>query len=386
MTPLAVGYDAMQRKTASTGLSPSHIFPQSLVEQTPLDEAIDELNRVGGFKNLLPLNIRDADDRNRDRYAISYAVGGEWCKFTVPHRPGKTSQVTRTPITEFSGQSRFRLLSLFNKIDRDKIEPDRLWFVTLTYPGKWPPTWAEWKKHLQNWKKRLERVYGRIPAFWKLEPQRRGAPHFHLILLVPPEWSNDLRSVGRHVRRGRMVTSWKGGKLAEFRRWLARSWYEVVGSGDERHARAGTNCEPMEGWHKAKSYCAKYVGKECSFVDPETGEPLPAGRFWGVWHKDDFPIEEKTRCMGIESWTRIRRGVRRYLERKGYRPKCGRWRWSNCQPRGLSGFVPASVVGRLVEAERCPWADDFDGWDDWQGMRQRDQRVRRFNRELWLSS
>ncbi|MBC7856198.1 MAG: hypothetical protein IAF94_22430, partial [Pirellulaceae bacterium] len=192
-----------------------------------------------------------------------------------PAYPGKSPNVVRQIITEFSGQSRYRMLTFFNQIDRTKVSADRLWFVTLTYPREWPSSWAEWKRHLQNWKKRLERDWGRVPAVWKLEPQRRGAPHFHLILIVPPEWTNDLRPVGRHFRRGRMVTSWKGGKLAAFRRWLARSWYEVVGSGDARHARAGTNCEPMDAWEKAGSYCAKYVGKDCGFVDPATGQPLP---------------------------------------------------------------------------------------------------------------
>ena len=61
----------------------------------------------------------------------------------------------------------------------------------------------------------------RPPHIWKLEFQRRGAPHFHILIAQP---SGDLRT---------------------FRAWLSEAWAEVVGHTDahqrELHRRAGTD-------------------------------------------------------------------------------------------------------------------------------------------------
>jgi hypothetical protein len=249
---------------------------------------------------------------------------------------------TRGTISEFSHESRHRLMTFVNSINRQELPPERVWFVTLTYPGIWPDDPQEWKRDLQTLRKRLERVWGvKFPAVWKLEPQRRGAPHFHLLLLVPARWCDGLQVTGQRKIGERTVTYWAGGRLSEFRQWLSRAWFEVVDSGDERHLRAGTNCEPIEAWGKVAAYASKYLGKECRFHQP-AGEPMEVGRYWGVWHRELFPIEWKAEAVPFVVAARARRVVRRWVQR----------RWSARHLRGrfrsATVFAPAEMIRRVI--------------------------------------
>ncbi len=222
----------------------------------------------------------------------------------------------RRKIQEFTHESRHRLLVLVNSINRSLVRPERLWFVTLTYPSTWPADPKIWKKHLQTLQKRLRRAFGPMAVIWKLEPQRRGAPHFHLLILVPPSFVDGLAIVVRRHRAKRIVTEWRGGQLSQFRSWLSQSWFEVVGSGDEKHLRAGTNCEPLEAWRKVISYASKYLGKSCAF-ETSGGSTQTVGRFWGVWLREDLPIAWKTRQVPHRVWAMVRRTVRRLYQSRG---------------------------------------------------------------------
>ena len=99
--------------------------------------------------------------------------------------------------------------------------------VTLTYPGDWEgvaPDGASVKRHMVLWRKRFQREYGEPARYiWKLEFQRRGAPHIHL-WMAPP------MSPGRSGRG--------------FAQWLSEAWAQVVDHPDaeqkSRHLLAGT--------------------------------------------------------------------------------------------------------------------------------------------------
>jgi hypothetical protein len=133
-------------------------------------------------------------------------------------------------------------------------------FLTLTYPDQWPGDWQRWKGNLRAWFERLRRRLPEAGATWKLEPQRRGAPHFHLLVVGVPYIAKD---------------------------WLSRSWYEVVGSGDPRHLAAGTNVQLAHSHRGVLSYAAKYCAK---------AEQLPpdwqggVGRWWGVYRRKVFDV------------------------------------------------------------------------------------------------
>lgn len=142
--------------------------------------------------------------------------------------------------------------------------------VTLTYPGDWiavVPTPEVAHEQLRTLQKRWERKYGKAEACWKLEFQRRGAPHFHLLLRLPAV------------------------ALPAVRAWIARQWFEIVASGDERHLRAGTAVDvSWRGWD-GPAAIARYFGKHGLWTTKEYQHDVPeawdtSGRWWGLWNLD----------------------------------------------------------------------------------------------------
>lgn len=61
--------------------------------------------------------------------------------------------------------------------------------ITLTHPGDWETVASDGKnlkRRFEAWRKRYHRAWGeKLRCVWKLEFQRRGAPHLHLWMLPP---------------------------------------------------------------------------------------------------------------------------------------------------------------------------------------------------------
>lgn len=187
-----------------------------------------------------------------------------------PYRP------PRGRVREFSRKSRTRLQQTLCAIPTAHIGRGML-FVTLTYPRAYPGSWALWKAQLHNWRKRLFKRVPRAAFVWKLEPQQRGAPHFHLIVVGVPFLAKD---------------------------WLSRSWYEVVGSHDPKHLAAGTNVQLVQSSRGVAAYAAKYTAK---------AQQLPAdwqegvGRWWGVYGRERLGIQwEFVPLTQAQFWTACR--------------------------------------------------------------------------------
>lgn len=110
--------------------------------------------------------------------------------------------------------------------------------LTLTYPAAYPENGCDVKRDLDAFVKRLRRYLHKAARpdwsfFWFLEFQERGAPHFHAFTTHEID-----------------------------KAWVARAWYEVVGSGDQRHLAAGTRIEGLRaGRAGAAAYAAKYAAK-----------------------------------------------------------------------------------------------------------------------------
>jgi hypothetical protein len=83
---------------------------------------------------------------------------------------------------------------------------------TVTYPHDFHRDGRVIKKHIDILGKRLARKG--IDLLWVMEFQARGAGHFHIFTTQPLD-----------------------------RQWLAQAWYEIVGSGDEKHLQAGTSVQ-----------------------------------------------------------------------------------------------------------------------------------------------
>jgi len=135
-------------------------------------------------------------------------------------------------------------------------------FITLTYPSEFPVDSEIYKADLDKFFKRLKYRFPEFACIWKLEFQQRGAPHYHLLV-----W----------------------GLSIHCRELISLLWFQVVGSGDIKHLKAGTQVQKIRSWRGVMSYASKYMGKL------ETGVSGQSGRFWGVSGRGYIPwsaIEE----------------------------------------------------------------------------------------------
>lgn len=177
----------------------------------------------------------------------------------------------RGVIKGFSPASRKRLqLLVRNTAD--------MWggFVTLTYPLEDAPRdGVTCKRHIHAfcaWLRRNEVAY-----VWILEFQRNGSAHYHFLVRgwVPRDvWTKD----GHRVKIGT-----PGAKLET--RGLESAWYDIVGTGREKHRLAGTRVEAIKNPDQVGIYMSKYVSK---LVDKDgfQTKAVPkgferVGRYWG---------------------------------------------------------------------------------------------------------
>lgn len=154
----------------------------------------------------------------------------------------------RGQVKGFSVASRSRLRGRFGGLKRDEV--GLALFVTLTYPVEVGQE-VDCVAHLRAFLKRLRRRYPEAAAVWRKEWQKNGMPHYHLLVLGVP------------------FIPW---------RWVAQAWYEVVGSGLEKHLQAGTEVRRVHSYRQACSYLEKYMGK----VSDDPPEGIATGRLWGV--------------------------------------------------------------------------------------------------------
>jgi hypothetical protein len=198
----------------------------------------------------------------------------------------------RDRVRGFSRTSRTNLLRRLASINRRAFRAfkGRIICVTLTYPDDYPDDPELCKRHLKAFRKRLQREFEPIAAFWRLGIQKRGAWHFHLLLFVGP-------SIG---------------PVRELRRFISSSWYEVTGKVSEGHLRAGTRVEAVKKWKKATSYVERYMAKPEVFP-----EGLQTGRIWGIWNEELLPVRWETVEVSLRDAFRIRRIYRKLGRKKG---------------------------------------------------------------------
>jgi hypothetical protein len=220
---------------------------------------------------------------------------------------------TRDRIKGFSRASRRNLLLRLASINRRAFRAfkGRMIFVTLTYPREYPEEPEVSKNHLKALRKRLQREFGDFAGFWRMGIQKRGALHFHLLLLVGPS----------------------SGPIGELRCFISSSWYEVTGKVSEGHLRAGTRVETIRKWKEATSHVERYMAKSEEFP-----QGLETGRIWGIWNEELLPVQWETVEVSLRDAFRIRRIYRRLAKRKG-----------SGSLRRITVFVRYENVLRLLE-------------------------------------
>ena len=235
----------------------------------------------------------------------------------------------RNVVMGFSRQSRSRLIKFMGSINQKEYKPNQIAFISLTYHEKWPDDPDGWKAHLEAWQKRLERKYGELPGVWKLEFQRRGAPHFHLILFLPLDLVHT------------------PGAASRFSRSVARDWNEIAGYGSTDHVAYGSDVRFKHSWRGVMSYTSKYMSKEqVVAVQTEDGRMVRTGRCWGYWRKNLLPIEEKRISISWDDYQKLRRWFRRLRRRPERRWVDRPYRWDQT---GMLVLLSWSPLLRLLE-------------------------------------
>lgn len=283
-------------------------------------------------------------------------------------------------ITGWSRKSRANMVQKLCQLDYTQLFPQgRLpAMVTLTYSADWEtvaPNGKAVKKHLKALRKRWKRAWGEdLACVWKLEFQRRGAPHFHL-LCCPPHGTADGET---------------------FRAWLSRSWAEVVAHPDPdeyvRHLAAGTGIDWNDGLRSTDpKRVAVYFTKHGAFQAKEYQHCVPdlwqqpgqgPGRFWGYWALEPAtatveisPQDAVKAARTIRRWARAQ-GTTRQVTKQRVEQATGRVRYRNSRVRvkrlgGGRGFVSVNDGANFASALARHLTDDGGSSETTEQRRQR---------------
>lgn len=207
-----------------------------------------KLNAERQNLNVVAIHLYDRDvrvvrerahERDSDRRPLwLYDVDGETIITNQSLNDGK--------VKEFSRKSRQHLAFV---AQNTRAEFDRM--ITLTYPAEYPLDGKVCKRQLNvllQWLRRRDIEH----YLWFMEFQRRGAPHFHILI--------------------------EGGEEID-RNSLSQRWYEIVDSGDINHYHAGTRIEKGRSRGGLHRYCVKYSQKLYQKNVP--AEFSNVGRLWG---------------------------------------------------------------------------------------------------------
>jgi len=280
-------------------------------------------------------------------------VGGRGARGDRPRVGGGL----RGKIKEFSSGSRRRFLRRLAGIDQVAMEAagyGRRLFLTLTYPAGFPTARAS-KVHLEELRRRLLAKYPAIIMAWKIEPQKRDAPHYHPLVWLQRPGCSDEHQEGRWLRKG-------------FRPWLQATWSEVIGS--DQLVR--TSADWVRSRNGTMRYAGKYVGKVIEVGEGSDGETwCNPGRFWGIVNPGLLAAFEGGRSYVLDraTWLRLRRvyrgrapdRVRRSAAARG----SGTWWTFERGMREDQGFSAWSIFDWLLaDRQRGRWppiGDPFSG-------------------------
>jgi len=222
-----------------------------------------------------------ADTSSTDDDAREVVIGPAMIRLLGQRSGGQQGGGQRSVISGFSASSRRSMLRRLGVLDFSAI-PGNAVMVTLTYPADWReccPTGLDAKKQLLLFRRRWERRWGSFQGVWKLEFQprhsqpaeRQLAPHFHILTVVPPIDPHKILM--------------QATDLAEVREWVSQAWWEVVGSQNDDHLKAGTRVDDLDETPPGRivAYFAGYTAgrsKDEQHIPPSNWPGV--GRFWGV--------------------------------------------------------------------------------------------------------
>lgn len=279
---------------------------------------------------------------------ISVSLYGDLLKMKIERENGRVGGGKRNVCKGFSVNSRRRMI---RKTAMWDLRGLFLAFLTLTYPKVYTRDWRIWKRDLDVLCKWLEREYPELMgSLWHVEEQKRGAPHYHLLLTMEEALctcgSEQVRMVKGKLKQFHKPYC----KIHQVRIEIGQKWAEIVKSGYElsggdmqqyeqeyeKHKKAGTNVEAVYNRKHLMQYVTKYMAKvppcdgcggrkitggvcaDCG-VCKEAGNMREWGRMWGFRALNGElkfdPIEETN--LEYSELVNLKRMVCKWLKSRG---------------------------------------------------------------------
>ncbi len=160
----------------------------------------------------------------------------------------------RDCVKNFSDKSRLRIKKLFARVRISSYK--EIVFLTLTWHYAYKSLGGDYYSKLNLFLQYLRDNIPDIDYVWRLEFQKRGAPHFHLIVLFKK-------------KQGK-----KG--VARFTKICTQAWHRIADPDSVRHKDYGCLVAIAENYKQAFAYVSKYCAKES-----EVHEEEYTGRRWG---------------------------------------------------------------------------------------------------------
>lgn len=251
---------------------------------------------------------------------IKYASGDHELKFRSCRMSGSSQKGkggTRSTIKAFTPEA-------VRRCRKSLKATAHIWkaFAHLTYPLELRDSLdgRDVKKHLNTFLNALRRDQPDILYAWVLEFMKNGLPHYHLVF-------------DRFIDKD----------------WLSRTWYRIVGSGLEKHLKAGTKITGIKNPMGAMFYLSEYLSKADQKQIPDTFMNT-IGRWWGmsqglmVQCSMEMVLEYPTPNAARSDTRNLRRARKAFLKS---RADITGWKW-----RGngyLDSQTPEPIFDRLVD-------------------------------------
>lgn len=174
----------------------------------------------------------------------------------------------RSCIKQFTKRARFRLFASMAKIKRNlDFQPI---FITLTYHHGHEQKTKSTKSQLHHFLVQLRNYDPTVEFIWRFEFQKRGAPHYHLIIFPGnPPFGIDEESYGIRI---------------------SNIWHGIADPNSRAHAQYGCKIVHIDSYRKACAYLSKYIAKT-----PEEETEHEVGKHWGCSRNLPYELIESTK-------------------------------------------------------------------------------------------
>ena len=247
-----------------------------------------------------PIELKQWEEKQDIKAVVELAWKSFSCKVRNPkpkvNRRGKKGNKRR--LHGFSMQSSKYLKKIMSMIARG----DTPYLLTLTMPQIVDS--KRFKRYLQNFADFFRRKYPCYAVIWKLEFQKRGAAHFHLLI-----WGHDDPMLPRLDERD----------LDEFK----YAWLSIIDDGVDifqwhyilEHGVHLFDPATAEGEARVKNYLLYVTGKNEShhLKRDQIRDDIHTGRYWGIWRKKLLNISVlATGELSIRQLAQFRRYMRKH--------------------------------------------------------------------------